>query len=162
MEVTVGYCRSPAQGRMLDDGDLVAVQYVLFRAADVFYAKLRRYPGTCFVPALGPGLYLAPHENSDRLFVFRVDDDEEESDFPILKECVACVLAGWGVPASAVADEHVREMCRAGNSELHVVAALMGGIAAQEVIKVITRQYVPVNNTCIFDGLNSTSSCFKF
>jgi amyloid beta precursor protein binding protein 1 len=33
---------------------------------------------------------------------------------------------------------------------------------SQEVIKVITKQYVPVDNTCIFDGVRSKTSVLKF
>ncbi|KAI9665491.1 MAG: hypothetical protein M1831_001633 [Alyxoria varia] len=46
----------------------------------------------------------------------------------------------------------VQELVRARTGELHNISALTGGIIAQEVIKVITKQYVPVDNTCVFDG----------
>ncbi len=51
--------------------------------------------------------------------------------------------------------------CRYGASEPHAIAALMGGIAAQEAIKLITRQYVPLDNTFIFDGHTQTASTFR-
>ncbi|KAL2885670.1 Nedd8-activating enzyme E1 regulatory subunit [Ceratocystis lukuohia] len=47
------------------------------------------------------------------------------------------------------------EVARAGGSELHNISAAVGGMIAQEMIKVITRQYIPINNTCIFDGITS-------
>ena len=47
--------------------------------------------------------------------------------------------------------------CRAGASDLPQVAALLGGIVAQEAIKLITRQYTPLNGTCIYDGIHSTT-----
>jgi len=47
------------------------------------------------------------------------------------------------------------EMVRAGGGELHNIASLSGGMIAQEVIKVITKQYIPVDNTCLFDGIGS-------
>ncbi|KAL1899003.1 hypothetical protein Cpir12675_001663 [Ceratocystis pirilliformis] len=47
------------------------------------------------------------------------------------------------------------EVARAGGSELHNISAAVGGMIAQEMIKVITRQYIPINNTCIFDGVTS-------
>lgn len=50
---------------------------------------------------------------------------------------------------------------RAGGGELHNIAALTGGMVSQEVIKVITEQYVPVDNTCVFDGVRSKSSVFR-
>ncbi|SMY27522.1 unnamed protein product [Zymoseptoria tritici ST99CH_1A5] len=47
------------------------------------------------------------------------------------------------------------ELTRAGGGELHNIAALTGGLIAQEAIKVITRQYVPVQGACVFDGVGS-------
>jgi len=47
---------------------------------------------------------------------------------------------------------------RAGGGELHNIASLMGGLVAQEAIKLITRQYIPSDNTCIFDGVTSSSN----
>jgi amyloid beta precursor protein binding protein 1 len=48
-----------------------------------------------------------------------------------------------------------REVARAGGGELHNIAALTGGMVAQEMIKIITKQYVPIDNTCVFDGVAS-------
>ncbi|KAF3767481.1 hypothetical protein M406DRAFT_39084 [Cryphonectria parasitica EP155] len=47
------------------------------------------------------------------------------------------------------------EVARAGGGELHNTSALTGGMVAQEIIKIITKQYIPVDNTCIFDGISS-------
>ena len=55
----------------------------------------------------------------------------------------------------------IMEVARAGSSELHNISALTGGMVAQEVIKVLTRQYVPIDNTCVFDGITSRSSILK-
>ncbi|KAG7119790.1 NEDD8-activating enzyme E1 regulatory subunit like protein [Verticillium longisporum] len=48
-----------------------------------------------------------------------------------------------------------QEVSRAAGGELHNVSAVMGGLVAQEMIKIITKQYIPVHNTCIFDGIGS-------
>ena len=53
------------------------------------------------------------------------------------------------------------EFERADGGELHNIAALTGGMVAQEVIKVVTKQYVPVDNVCVFDGIVSKSGIFK-
>ncbi|GAB7346842.1 hypothetical protein MBLNU459_g1929t3 [Dothideomycetes sp. NU459] len=58
-------------------------------------------------------------------------------------------------------EKTVRELVRAGSSELHNIAALTGGMLAQEVIKVITKQYVPIDNTCVFDGITSKSAILR-
>ena len=44
---------------------------------------------------------------------------------------------------------------------MHNIAALTGGIVSQEVIKAVTEQYVPGDNTCVFDGVRSKSAVFK-
>ncbi|KAM0361481.1 hypothetical protein ACHAP4_001949 [Fusarium culmorum] len=48
-----------------------------------------------------------------------------------------------------------QELERAAGGELHNISALTGGMVAQEMIKIITKQYVPIDNTCIFDGIDS-------
>ena len=48
-----------------------------------------------------------------------------------------------------------REVARAAGGELHNIAALTGGMVAQEIIKIVTRQYIPIDNTCVFDGIAS-------
>lgn len=48
-----------------------------------------------------------------------------------------------------------QEVARAGGAELHNISAAVGGMVAQEVIKVVTKQYIPIDNTCIYDGLES-------
>ncbi|KAI8958928.1 hypothetical protein F5Y11DRAFT_20063 [Daldinia sp. FL1419] len=51
--------------------------------------------------------------------------------------------------------EASQEVARAGGGELHNISALTGGMVAQEIIKIITKQYIPIENTCIFDGISS-------
>ncbi|CAG7867551.1 unnamed protein product [Brassica rapa] len=48
-------------------------------------------------------------------------------------------------------------MCHFGASELHVVAAFIGGITSQEVIKLVTKQFVPMLGTYIFNGIDHKS-----
>ncbi|MCJ1311832.1 hypothetical protein MMC25_005505 [Agyrium rufum] len=55
----------------------------------------------------------------------------------------------------------LQEIARSGGTELHNIAALTGGMVAQEVIKVITKQYVPIENVCIFDGVKSKSQVLR-
>ena len=40
---------------------------------------------------------------------------------------------------------------RAPTADLPNVAAFLGGIVAQEAIKMITKQYIPVNGYCVID-----------
>ncbi|KAK4193823.1 hypothetical protein QBC35DRAFT_7253 [Podospora australis] len=54
-----------------------------------------------------------------------------------------------------------QEVARAEGGELHNIAALTGGMVAQETIKIITKQYVPIDNTCIFDGIHSRAQILR-
>lgn len=54
-----------------------------------------------------------------------------------------------------------QELRRTEGGELHNISALVGGLVAQEALKVITRQYVPLDNTCIFDGVRSRTEMYK-
>ncbi|KIW33629.1 uncharacterized protein PV07_00465 [Cladophialophora immunda] len=55
----------------------------------------------------------------------------------------------------------ITEVERAGGGELHNISSILGGMVAQEAIKLLTRQYVPVDGTCVFDGIKSKSGVFK-
>lgn len=54
-----------------------------------------------------------------------------------------------------------QELRRTEGAELHNISALTGGLVAQEVLKVLTRQYVPLDNTCVFDGVHSRSEMYR-
>lgn len=53
------------------------------------------------------------------------------------------------------------EVARATGGELHNISALTGGMVAQEVIKIITKQYIPIDNLCIFDGITSRAQVLR-
>jgi amyloid beta precursor protein binding protein 1 len=57
--------------------------------------------------------------------------------------------------------EAAQEVARAKGGELHNISALTGGMVAQEVIKIITKQYIPIDNTCIFDGITSRTQVLR-
>ncbi|XP_015903826.1 NEDD8-activating enzyme E1 regulatory subunit [Parasteatoda tepidariorum] len=113
-----------------EDSDIIF--YVLLRASDRFREEFGRYPG---------------------------QTDDVESDILNLKNSVASLLQELQCPA-VMKDDYVHEMCRFGDSELHSVAAFVGGCAAHEIIKLITGQYVPFNNTLIYNALSQSTSVF--
>ncbi|EST05696.1 Molybdenum cofactor biosynthesis, MoeB [Kalmanozyma brasiliensis GHG001] len=58
--------------------------------------------------------------------------------------------------------EHsVQELVRSGDASLPPTTALMGGVVAQEAIKLITKQYVPADNTVVYDGIQQAIGVFK-
>nr|CAB3264189.1 NEDD8-activating enzyme E1 regulatory subunit-like [Phallusia mammillata] len=115
------------------DSNSDALWYVLWRAVEMFYTTHGKYPG--------------------------IEDEELEMDVSRMKSFVKDLMKSWGIPGAieAVSDDSLQEICRCGAAEIHSVAAYMGGVAAQECIKLITGQYVPVSGAYIYNGLKSTS-----
>ena len=113
----------------LESSNCDLVYYILLRAADRFYKLHKFYPGE--------------------------KEGSMESDISELKGIVLNLLQCWGLPLSSVSDEHMMEFCRYGGAELHSIAAFLGGVAAQEVIKMVTHQFVPFNNTFLYNAAMS-------
>jgi NEDD8-activating enzyme E1 regulatory subunit len=69
------------------------------------------------------------------------------------------------VVENAAGDERLvqaaQEVARARGGELHNISALTGGMVSQEIIKVITKQYIPIDDTCIFDGIKGRTQILK-
>ncbi|KAH7100519.1 hypothetical protein BKA62DRAFT_658539 [Auriculariales sp. MPI-PUGE-AT-0066] len=52
-------------------------------------------------------------------------------------------------------DNALGEAARSPTADLPTTAAFLGGLVAQEAIKMITRQYVPINGVCVVDLVGS-------
>lgn len=74
---------------------------------------------------------------------FAIEEDGDESD------------------ARSRIESAVKEVRRAGAGELHNTSSLAGGFVAQEALKVITKQYVPLDNTFVFDGVKCHGEMFR-
>ena len=88
-------------------------------------------------------------------------DVDVEPDIGRLKTCVQQVLSEYQLPLSTCKDDDIHEVCRYGGAELHSIASIVGGCAAQEVIKLLTNQYVPVNNLFIYNSMTSATVTLK-
>lgn len=115
--------------------------YVLLRAADRFYGQHGRYPGEDVYGGL--------------------DGVDVDGDAALVRDLAAAVRVEVGLPPAAVDDGDVVEVVRAAAAELHPVAALVGGLAAQEVMKLVTKQFVPVNNTVVVNLMAGTTESFE-
>ncbi|EJD48980.1 hypothetical protein AURDEDRAFT_112722 [Auricularia subglabra TFB-10046 SS5] len=67
----------------------------------------------------------------------------------------ARAIIGPGFEAPDELDNALGELVRAPTADLPTTAAFLGGVVAQEVIKVITTQYVPINGYCVIDLIES-------
>uniref|UniRef100_A0A2N9I683 NEDD8-activating enzyme E1 regulatory subunit n=1 Tax=Fagus sylvatica TaxID=28930 RepID=A0A2N9I683_FAGSY len=127
--------------------------YILLRAVDRFAANYNSFPGKF--------------------------DSGMDEDISRLKTTAVSLLGDLGCNGSTLTEDLINEICRFGASELHAVAAFIGGIASQEVMKVlslalsnldlsvyikaqklVTRQFVPMSGTFIFNGIDHKSVVF--
>ena len=114
------------------------VWYLLFRASDKFMNKNKRYPG----------------QNIDD---FKKDVPEL---FELLKEEFAKLSVKPDL-GSQLNEDNVFEFCRMGKGFVPPVVSIVGSMASQEIIKLITYQFETVNNTIIYDGINANLSNIK-
>ena len=150
-------------GETGDPRQQAASFYVLFKAVDRFYGAHGRYPGSHHPQGHHPQGQGA--KSSDDCI-----EAVREEDVPMLKSFATSVLLDMGVvPGSAVgggggggiiSDDLYMEMCRFGAGEMHVVASIVGGMASQEAIKIITRQFTPAHGTLIYNGIECTTTIF--
>ena len=64
-------------------------------------------------------------------------------------------------PDKKVDEKFVREIMRFSDSKIHTVSSLLGGIASQEIIKILIKQYEVFNHTLIYDGIYGRCGVFK-
>uniref|UniRef100_Q7SXP2-2 Isoform 2 of NEDD8-activating enzyme E1 regulatory subunit n=1 Tax=Danio rerio TaxID=7955 RepID=Q7SXP2-2 len=118
----------------MDSPDSEMVLYLMLRSVDRFYQQHSRYPG---------------------VYNYQVEEDINK-----LKLCVNSLLQEYSLNVN-VKDDYIHEFCRYGAAEPHTVAAFLGGSAAQEAIKIITHQFVPFNNTFLYNAMSQTSATFQ-
>lgn len=124
------------QSHMQWNEDSTMPFYICFRAIDRFLEKKGYHPGQ--------------------------EDENIESDTVELRKIVDELLVEFGVTETVHdMDKYIAEMVRYGGCELHNISSLMGGVAGQELIKLCTRQRIPVNNTWVFSGIKSISIAFE-
>ncbi|KAK5082482.1 hypothetical protein LTR24_007980 [Lithohypha guttulata] len=58
-------------------------------------------------------------------------------------------------------DKAIEEVTRTLGHEMHNTSSITGGMVAQEAIKLLTRQYVPVDGVVIWDGIRSRTEIVK-
>lgn len=122
-----------AHRRDLQGASADACAYLALRACDAVLASTGRYPGT------GP-------------------DPDMELDKATCVGKFNAMAAEIGVGSPPSAEDIVGEVVRFGASEPHPMAAIIGGIAAQEVLKVTTQQFVVAGGTLLYNGIMCTTT----
>jgi len=113
--------------------------YLGLRACHAFFKKEGRYPGT---------------------------KDDWESDAPLVEEEFQAVALHYGLADEALVQSNRADICheltRYANAEVHNIGSVLGGVASQEAVKIITGQYIPLNNTYLFNGIVAVGGVYKF
>lgn len=110
--------------------------YLAIRAADAFVREHGRIPGAD----------QAQRDADSRMVITLAAKDREK----------------LGIEGdSGLWNDQIDEVVRYAGTEMHNIAAFMGGVAAQEITKILTRQFVPVENTIVFNFAEQTSVMFE-
>ncbi|KAH7830086.1 putative amyloid beta precursor protein-binding protein 1 [Monocercomonoides exilis] len=146
----------------------------LLAAADDFYEKYGRFPGQKCIKSSDSDSSSAStssssssstssksHSLSSSPDIPRVcaplSKSELEADVELFRENVRAVCAAHSISPSLAAGEVTHEFVRLGGGEMHSVAAVMGGLAAQESFKLLTHSFTPLHNTMVFHGFTCAS-----
>jgi len=119
----------------LEDPDSDALYYLVLRSVDRYTSEYGSVPGENY--------------------------SEVESDTVKLKTIFSKLCAEAGLHPPPGQDDHIHEVCRYGGAELHPVSAFLGGCVAHESIKLLTGQYVPIDNIVLYNAVSSNVSNFK-
>uniref|UniRef100_K3W937 NEDD8-activating enzyme E1 regulatory subunit n=1 Tax=Globisporangium ultimum (strain ATCC 200006 / CBS 805.95 / DAOM BR144) TaxID=431595 RepID=K3W937_GLOUD len=110
------------------------IWYFMMRALTAFISECHRHPGSV--------------DGS-------IDDDAQW-----LVTKVKALIGESSDFASWVTLDHAKEITRSCEVELHNIAAIMGGVASQEAVKIITHQFVPLNHTYVFNGIAGIAGAY--
>ncbi|KAA6372129.1 MAG: hypothetical protein EZS28_032342, partial [Streblomastix strix] len=68
------------------------------------------------------------------------------------------ICAKSGIDPSLAESGIVEEIVRAAGTELHTIASIVGGLASQESVKLLSHTFTPLKNTNVYNGLNCTTA----
>jgi len=109
--------------------------WLLFKALQTFYKTYDRYPGNT--------------------------DGSVKTDNQLLLTILITIQKKYGLP-EVHPEGLVKDFVRYGGIELPSIAAYCGGIAAHEAIKLLTEQYVPLDNCIVYNGGSQNITLLKF
>lgn len=123
--------------------------YIALKACDLFYDEHGHYPGQDDRElALQSDAKNVQKYIVEILSKIRLDDNE------LVK---STLLSTEEEKDMAFA----KEMTRYNNAEIHNIASVIGGVASQEAVKLITGKFIPMDGTYIFNGIVGVAGVIK-
>mmetsp|Transcript_8011 Transcript_8011/g.10748 ORF Transcript_8011/g.10748 Transcript_8011/m.10748 type:complete len:612 (+) Transcript_8011:154-1989(+) len=123
--------------------------HIALRACDKFHEVHYDYPG-----ADGRALSLLSDVKEIQLYIEDIVTNLGLDETDMMKQ----TLLSLGDDEES---KHAVEIVRYYNAEVHNVGSVLGGVASQEVVKVITGQYVPLNDTYIYNGIVGVAGVYR-
>ena len=124
--------------------DMPLLWFIAIRACEIFECQHGMYPGR-------DPRKLALDSDVDAIHTFmkKIVQVMGLSDCQLIKDHI--------VEKKDIAKEVVRYF----NAEVHNIGSIIGGVASQEAVKLITKQYIPMNNTFVFNGITATADTYQ-
>jgi len=134
--------------------------YIALRACDAFHDEEGIFPGSDGrVSALESDAVLVQKHILD--IVRRMGLLPDEMDDEGLIKSTLLQIENDDDDTASRSGKYAKEVVRYYNAEIHNIASVMGGVASQEVVKLITGQYVPMDGTYVFNGICSVAGVYK-
>jgi NEDD8-activating enzyme E1 regulatory subunit len=131
------------------------IWYLGYEACQLFYMRQGcRYPGT--LASDDEPCNLDDDASILQSYFLEVTQRYRCDTHPLLQRTLLHFSGDHAAPSP-----YAVELVRCGNSEIHAVSSILGGVASQELIKLITGQYIPLNNTYVFNGIAGTGAVYK-
>jgi len=124
--------------------------YIALKAVDHFYEEHGHYPGND-----SRQLALDSDAKSVQKYIHEICKQLNLEENDLVASTLLCPADGDLALAFA------KEMTRYHNAEIHNTASVVGGVASQEAVKLITAQYVPMDGTYLFNGITSVAGVYK-
>jgi len=136
------------------------------RACDVFFMQQGRYPGDDLLQAQKAENESWKSEDAEKVWAILKDlAGKCNASIANEDETQAKMDEGEGEdsykPPATIAKSTAIEITRYGAAELHPISALVGGVAAQEAVKLITGQYVPLDGLFVYNGISSIGGTYS-
>ena len=122
--------------------------YVALKVGHAFASAEGRFPGAC--PPADAEAYAADQRAVAAKYASNNADFHSSSS----SSDVIDTDCNWVTSPEAVMGQ-IEEVVRGGGAELMTTAAIVGALAAQEVIKFVMQRYVPSGSLIVFDGHES-------
>jgi amyloid beta precursor protein binding protein 1 len=135
-----------------DKNQTPLIWYILLRACDLFYNQFGQYPGYHF-----EGMELENEIKALEKAVLQIIEMLSLGENEFILSTLLCKVGD----DLTVNSSFLREIIRFDNAEMHSVASLIGGVASQEVVKLITKQFVPIDGTYVFNGVAGVADVYK-